>query len=290
MKVAAGWNDYELLDASDGERLERWGEYFLVRPDPQVIFSTSKSNPKWSDADAYHHRSNSGGGHWEFRKTLPKEWVVSWRDCMSLQVTPTAFKHTGVFPEQAVNWDRYIELISSSEQPIEVLNLFGYTGAASIACLIAGANVTHVDASTGMVEQAKRNCVLSGVRERNIRFITEDCRKFVQREIRRSKKYDAVIMDPPTYGRGPGGEIWRIEDDIFSLVSLCKQILAPNPLFFFISSYISVLGPSTMKHILSLVLEDLDGDIGCDEIGIPISNSSLALPAGSTAYFTKKNI
>ena len=283
MRVAEGWRDYQLLDASGGERLERWGEYTLIRPDPQVIWRTERENPVWNRADAVYHRSTSGGGSWEYKKKLPNEWVVNWNDRVRMVVTPTSFKHTGVFPEQAANWAEYIRLIDDANRPISILNLFAYTGGATAACLSAGASVCHVDASRGMVEQAKRNADLSGVRDRPVRFIVDDCKKFVAREIRRGVRYDGIIMDPPSYGRGPSGEIWKIEDEIYSLVLLCADVLSEKPLFFAVNSYTTGLAPAVMKYILSSALKDRFINIRSGEIGIRVVESGLALPAGSTA-------
>ena len=286
MRVAYGWDNYELLDVSDGERLERWGDYTIVRPDPQVIIKTPKINPLWGNADAYYYRSSLGGGHWEYRRRFKDNVTVSWCNSIYLQVVLTAFKHTGVFPEQAVNWQLYIDSITKANRPIEVLNLFGYTGGASVACLKAGAGVTHVDASKGMINQAKINCEISGVRDKPIRFITEDCVKFLQREIRRNKKYDAIIMDPPSFGRGPNGERWKFEEDIYSLTLLCKEVLSDDLLFFVINSYTTSLGPGAMKLMLSSVLKEYEEKVIGEEIGIPISNTNLVIPAGSTTYYT----
>lgn len=285
MRVAYGWDNYELLDVSDGERLERWGDYTIVRPDPQVIIKTPKINPLWGNADAYYYRSSLGGGHWEYRRRFKDNVTVSWCNSIYLQVVLTAFKHTGVFPEQAVNWQLYIDSITKANRPIEVLNLFGYTGGASVACLKAGAGVTHVDASKGMINQAKINCEISGVRDKPIRFITEDCVKFLQREIRRNKKYDAIIMDPPSFGRGPNGERWKFEEDIYSLTLLCKEVLSDDLLFFVINSYTTSLGPGAMKLMLSSVLKEYEEKVIGEEIGIPISNTNLVIPAGSTTYY-----
>ncbi len=285
MRTAFGWKDYELIDASSGERLERWGDYYLVRPDPQVIWDTPKTNPKWKSADAVYHRSSSGGGSWEYKKRLPKEWEANWEDAVKLYVTPTSFKHTGVFPEQAANWKLYRDMIAKANRPISVLNLFGYTGGATVACLSAGASVCHVDASKGMVEQAKRNAALSGVRERPSRYLIDDCQKFVAREARRGVKYDAIIMDPPSYGRGPSGEIWKIEDQIYDLVLLTKEILSERPLFFVINSYSAGLAPAVMGYVLASVLKDFGGSVDSSEIGLKVSDSGLSLPAGSTALF-----
>lgn len=286
MKVVQGWEDYTLLDASDGERLERWGKYTVVRPDPQIIFSTGRNHPDWENADAYYHRSPQGGGRWEFRGRTPDNWTVSWRNRIKLQVLLTSFKHTGVFPEQGVNWERYINLIKGrDEKPAEVLNLFGYTGGASIACLLAGAGVCHVDASKGMVGVARQNCHLSGVDQKPVRFIVDDCRKFIVREIKRNRRYDAIIMDPPSYGRGPSNEMWKLEDDIFNLVRQCRDVLTEDPLFFAINSYTASLSPGVMRLILSLVMQGYSGKVSCDEIGIPVENTELAIPSGSTAIY-----
>jgi len=286
MRTAKGWADYELVDASGKERLERWGEYYLIRPDPQAIWNTEKKNKKWHDADAVYHRSQSGGGSWEYRRKLPNEWKIRWQD-MTMAVTPTAFKHTGVFPEQAANWSLYQQLIKDANRPIRVLNLFGYTGAASVACAKAGASVCHVDASKGMVAQAKRNASLSGSADNPIRYIVDDCEKFVLREQRRGVRYDGIIMDPPSYGRGPSGEIWKIEDGIYDLVLKCAEVLTDNPLFFAINSYTTGLAPSVMSYILSdAVASKYCGRVQCDEIGLTVQSTGFALPCGSTAMFT----
>ncbi len=285
MREARGWSDYELIDASDGNRLERWGGYILVRPDPQVIWNTPKENPKWFKADAVYHRSKTGGGEWETRRKLPAEWQICWDGRMKLYVTPTSFKHTGVFPEQAANWAVYERLIKEADRPIRVLNLFGYTGAATVACLMAGAEVCHVDASKGMVAAAKRNTELNGLGGAKVRYIVDDCVKFVNREIRRGSLYDAVIMDPPSYGRGPSGEMWRLEDNIYSLIETCKAVLSDKPLFFTVNSYTAGLSPSVTRYITASVLKDLNGTVVCDEIGLPVTESGLALPCGNTTMF-----
>ncbi len=286
MRTAQGFKDYELIDASSGSRLERWGDVVLIRPDPQAVWKTEKTNPLWRKADAVYHRSAKGGGFWETKRTLPKEWTFSWEQDVKLFVSPTGFKHTGVFPEQAANWKLYQQLIKKANRPIKVLNLFGYTGGATVACLSAGASVCHVDASKGMVATAKRNVALSGLSESSVRYIVDDCEKFVAREQRRGNKYDAIIMDPPSYGRGPSGEIWKIEDAIYDLVVLCKSVLSDTPLFFTINSYTTGLAPAVMDYILSsCLLGDFKGEVLSDEIGIPVSESGFALPCGSTAIF-----
>ncbi len=286
MRVAHGWSDYELIDASAGRRLERWGEYILVRPDPQVIWRTSESDARWKSADAVYRRSDKGGGAWDYKRTLPNEWKISWGGGFSLFVTPTGFKHTGVFPEQAANWALYRELIESANRPISVLNLFGYTGAATLACLASGARVCHVDASKGMVAQAKRNVELNNLGGDKVRYIVDDCVKFVRREARRGKRYDAIIMDPPSYGRGPGGEMWRMEDDIFDLVCESREILSDEPLFFSLNSYTTGLAPTAAGNVVAAALEGLKPHMNNDEIGLKITSSGLALPCGATSIAT----
>jgi len=281
MREANGWKDYELIDTSSGERLEKWGNYVLVRPDPQVIWETQKNNILWNRADAVYHRSVSGGGSWEYKNNLPNEWIISWKD-LSFYVTPTSFKHTGVFPEQAANWELYMKLIDQAKRPINVLNLFGYTGIATLACLKAGANVCHVDASKGMVTQAKKNAVLSKLDDKNVRWIVDDCKKFVQREYRRSKQYDAIIMDPPSYGRGPSGEIWKLENDLFDFVRECVKILSPDPLFVSINTYTTGVSSSAIGYLLKCLLPEYSSHIHSDEIGLIVSSNGYALPCGNT--------
>lgn len=289
MREAKGWTDYELIDASAGERLERWGRFVLVRPDPQVIWRTPKTDPRWRSADAVYHRASSGGGSWQFNRSLPQEWQIGWQG-LRLYVTPTGFKHTGIFPEQAANWAVYEKLIAEAGRPIKVLNLFGYTGAATLACLRAGASVCHVDASRGMVGQAKRNAELSGLRDKPCRWIVDDCVKFVQREVRRGSLYDAVIMDPPSYGRGPGGEVWKLEQCIYDLVKSCADVLSDNPLFFLINSYTTGLSPSVMGYILgSLLTKRFGGHVYYDEIGLPVRESGMVLPCGATAVWCRED-
>ncbi len=283
MRTAPGWSDYELIDATDRNRLERWGEVILVRPDPQAIWHTPKRNPLWQRADAVYHRAKDGGGRWEIRRRLPREWQIGWNGRMKLWVTPTGFKHTGVFPEQAANWALYQRVIEAAGRPVRVLNLFGYTGAATVACLLAGASVCHVDASKGMVAAAKRNAALNGLADAPVRYIVDDCAKFVAREIRRGNRYDALIMDPPSYGRGPTGEMWRLEDNIYELVSLCRGVLTDRPLFFALNAYTAGLAPSVMQYVVSAALEGL-GSVESGEIGLRVSETGLALPCGATTF------
>ena len=284
MRIADNWQDYELIDTSSGEKLERWGKVRLIRPDPQIIWKTPKGTD-WQKADAHYHRSNKGGGQWETLKKLPESWQVAY-DGLVFKISPTGFKHTGLFPEQAVNWDLFRKLIREAGRPISVLNLFAYTGGATLACLQAGATVCHVDASKGMVQWAKDNAALSGLSDRPVRWIVDDCEKFVQREIRRGHHYDAIIMDPPSYGRGPGGEVWQLEEKIYDLLSLCTGVLSDKPLFFALNSYTTGLSPSVMAHLLGVTLgRQFEGEITADEIGLPESRSGLTLPCGSTALF-----
>ena len=249
MRPADTWKDYELLDATDGNRLERWGETLLVRPDPQVVWKTPQQSPLWARADAVYHRSNQGGGEWEYRRRLPEKWKIpcgEGEDKLTLLVSPTGFKHTGVFPEQAVNWAWYARKIRAAGRPIKVLNLFGYTGGATLACAAAGAAVCHVDASKGIVAWGKDNAAASGLADRPIRWLVDDCAKFVAREKRRGNTYDGIIMDPPSYGRGPGGEIWKLEDCIYDLISQCEEVLSDKPLFFAVNSYTTGISPAFM--------------------------------------------
>ncbi len=281
MWIADGWKDYVILDTSDGEKLELWGKYSLIRPDPQVIWKSNKKNPLWKHADASYRRSHSGGGAWNENK-LPESWTVNYRD-LTFRIKPMGFKHTGLFPEQAANWDWMRELIEKAGRPISVLNLFAYTGGATVACAKAGASVCHVDASKGMVASAKENAKLSGLENAPIRYIVDDCKKFIEREIRRGRKYDAIIMDPPSYGRGPTGEIWKIEESIDAFVDLCSQVLSDEPLFFLLNSYTTGLSASTMKYITGLRLLDKFKGVTCaDELGIPVRDSGFELPCGSS--------
>ena len=286
MWIAEQWRDYELLDCGGGEKLERWGEQYLVRPDPQAIWDSPRKNPAWKRANARYLRSQSGGGHWE-KKTLPESWKIRYRD-LTFQVKPMNFKHTGLFPEQAVNWDFAMEKIRNAGRPIRVLNLFAYTGGATVACAKAGASVCHVDAAKGMVAWARENARLSGLGEAPIRWIVDDCGKFVEREIRRGSKYDAVIMDPPSYGRGPGGEIWKLEDNVYDLITLTEQVLSDDPLFFAINSYTEGLSPAVMEYIVKTTLcPTAGGHTHCDEIGLPVSATGGVVPCGATAIWEK---
>lgn len=283
MRYSKDWIDYELLDCSYGERLERWGDIILIRPDPQAIFKTQRKDPRWKNAHARYVRSKSGGGHWETFKKVPDVWNIKYRD-LTFNLKPMGFKHTGLFPEQAVNWDAMSEIIRSSEKPFKVLNLFAYTGGATLACMNAGAEVTHVDASKGMVAWAKDNAKSSGLAEKPVRWLVDDCKKFVEKEIRRGKKYHGIIMDPPSYGRGPGGEVWKIEDEIFDLVKLCNEILYDDAKFFLINSYTAGLSPAVMEYVLGVtVMKNRSGNIKCDEIGLPVTNTGYVLPCGSSA-------
>lgn len=278
MKVNKEWRDYEIIATDNGEKLERWGEYFLLRPDPQIIWKTNKSLESYKKLNAHYIRESTGGGHWNYIKPLPSEWTVKWRDLKFL-IKPMGFKHTGLFPEQACNWDLMIDLVKKANRPIKVLNLFAYTGGATVALTSAGAEVTHVDSAKGMVERAKQNIKLSGLETRPIRYIVDDCKKFIEREIKRGKFYDAIIMDPPSYGRGPNGELWKIEENLFEFVSLCKKVLSDNPLFVLINSYTTGLQPTVLSNILKLVF----GQDGVDayEVGLN-TNENIVLPCGAS--------
>ncbi len=287
MRFSKDWKDYELLDCSCGERLERWGRVTLIRPDPQVIWQAEKKHPLWRKADAVYHRSNTGGGHWEVRGKVPDRWEIGYKDLV-FNVKTMGFKHTGVFPEQAVNWDYVRTLIEKANRPVRVLNLFSYTGAATVSALRAGAQVVHVDASKGMVQWAKENAQSSGVIDRPVRWIVDDCVKFVQREIRRGNHYDILIMDPPSYGRGPGGEVWKLENEIYSFVELCRGVLSENPIAVLLNSYTTGLSPAVMQYILSSVLSPtFGGHTESDEIGLPVTSSGLVLPCGATAIWKR---
>lgn len=287
MRVASGFADYEIIDTSEGEKLERWGNVTLIRPDPQIIWNTDKKNPLWRKADAHYIRSSKGGGEWEFAKKIPESWRIGYKG-LTFQIKPTGFKHTGLFPEQAVNWDYFDKKIAAANQPIKVLNLFAYTGGATLACSKAGAQVCHVDASKGMVAWARENAKLSGLSDNPIRWIVDDCEKFVAREIKRGNKYDAVIMDPPSYGRGPGGEVWKLEDQIYNMVSQCIEVLSNEPLFFALNSYTTGLSPTVMEYLLGVTIgRRFKGEISCDEIGLPVSDTKFNLPCGSTAIWER---
>lgn len=287
MRFCSSWKDFEVLDASGGEKLERWGNKTLIRPDPQVIWTTPRDK-SWTKADARYIRSASGGGSWEMRSLDKTDWVLPFGE-LRFKISPTGFKHTGLFPEQAVNWELFAELIAKAGRPIRVLNLFAYTGGATLACAAAGAEVCHVDASKGMVAWARENQKLSGLEDKPIRWIVDDCRKFVERELRRGVSYDAVIMDPPSYGRGPGGEVWKLEDSIFELVELTAKVLSDNPLFFAINSYTTGLSPSVMQYILGVTVGVRHrGELSADEIGLPVTRTGMVLPCGTTAIATFK--
>jgi len=281
MWIADQWKDYELLDCGNGEKLERWDKQILVRPDPQAIWDTPHKNPGWKQHGGRYLRSSTGGGHWEKGK-LPEQWLMHYKE-LTFQVKPMNFKHTGLFPEQAVNWDFVMKKIREADRPIRVLNLFAYTGAASVACAAAGAQVCHVDAAKGMVAWAKENARASGLADAPIRWIIDDCAKFVEREIRRGKTYDAIIMDPPSYGRGPSGEVWKLEENLYPFVKLCAQVLSDKPLFVIINSYTTGLAPSVLGYLLhQLVAEKYGGRVEWDELGLPVTETGLALPCGAT--------
>ena len=281
MWVSDGWRDYELIDCGGGEKLERWGKHVLVRPDPQAIWQTPRNNPLWRRPAARYARASTGGGAWE-KKDVPAQWQVRYRE-LTFQVKPMNFKHTGLFPEQAANWDFAMEQIRRAGRPISVLNLFAYTGGATVACAAAGASVCHVDAARGMVSWGRDNARASGLEDAPIRWIVDDCAKFVEREIRRGRRYDAVIMDPPSYGRGPSGEVWKLEDSLWPFVELVAGVLSDEPLFFLINSYTTGLAPSVLTYILeSLITPKYGGRTRSDELGLPVTESGLALPCGAT--------
>lgn len=280
MLLADDWKDYELIDTGDGEKLERWGNYVLRRPDPQIIWPLFEETDAWKKADAHYHRSQSGGGSWDFKRKMPERWTISY-DKLKFYIEPTGFKHTGLFPEQAVNWKWMMEKIRTAGRPIKILNLFAYTGGATVAVASAGAEVCHVDAAKGMVQWAKENVALSGLSDRPVRFITDDVIKFVQRESRRGNKYDGIIMDPPSYGRGPKGEIWKIEDALFGFVNECLDIVSDKPLFFLINSYTTGFSPTVLSNIIKVTMgKKYKGNISSGEVGIPITSSGLVLPCG----------
>lgn len=297
MNIANGWKDYKIIDMASGQKLEKWGNIILARPDPQIIWKEKSYPEKWKNADAVYLRSNKGGGEWQFNKKLPQSWQINYKN-LTFNVKPMGFKHTGIFPEQAVNWDwmidkiqkenvkRNIDLTHKETPKINVLNLFAYTGAATVACLYAGAKVTHVDSSKGMCEWAKENVNSSGLREKPVRFLVDDVVKFVNREIRRGNKYDAIIMDPPSYGRGANGEVWKFEDNIFDLVKLCTQIMSDKPLFFLINSYTTGISAQVLENILRINFEKkYEGSFSHGEIGLPMENSNLVLPCGIYGRF-----
>ncbi len=280
MWIADKWKDYEVLDCSGGEKLERWNNYILLRPDPQVIWNTPKTIKQWEKLNAHYHRSKKGGGEWEFFD-LPQQWTIHYRR-LTFHLKPFSFKHTGLFPEQAVNWDWISEMIKHAGRPVKILNLFAYTGGATIAAAAAGAAVTHVDASKGMVSWAKENAAASGLASAPVRWIVDDCVKFTEREIRRGRTYDAVIMDPPSYGRGPKGEVWKIEDAVYPLIQTCTRVLCEKPLFFLINSYTTGLQPAVLAYMLGCAMKKFGGIVDAQEIGLPVSSSGLILPCGAS--------
>ena len=295
MWIAENWKDYEVLDTSAGEKLERWGDYILVRPDPQVIWNTPHDHPAWKKKNGHYHRSQKGGGEWEFFN-LPNEWSIQYslptlpisNNTLTFHLKPFSFKHTGLFPEQAVNWDWFSELIQKDGRPVKVLNLFAYTGGATISAAKAGASVTHVDASKGMVTWAKENAVASGLADAPIRWLVDDCVKFVEREIRRGNTYDAIIMDPPSYGRGPKGEIWKIEDSIFSFIELTTQILSKDAVFFLVNSYTTGLQPAVLSYMMNTaIVNKFGGNVRAEEIGLPVSGNGLVLPCGASGRWQR---
>lgn len=283
---AADWKDYELLDTSAGERLERWGDVILIRPDPQIIWDTPKKHPLWRQANARYHRSNTGGGQWQNYRPVPPVWKIGYKG-LTFRLKTMGFKHTGIFPEQAVNWDFAMKKIQEVGRPVKILNLFGYTGAATLACMKAGAHVTHVDASKGMVAWAKENAAASGLADRPVRWLVDDCMKFVERELRRGNHYDGIIMDPPSYGRGPKGEIWKIEDAVYPLICQCEKLLSEDPLFFLVNSYTTGLAPAVLTYMISLALRDRGGHAEASEIGLPVASSGLVLPCGASGRWEK---
>ena len=286
MWISNNWQDYEVVDCSKGEKLEKWGEYILVRPDPQVIWNTERKNHLWKKMNAHYHRSERGGGEWEFFD-LPEQWTISYKN-LKFNLKPFSFKHTGLFPEQATNWDWFSEKIKKANRPVKVLNLFAYTGGATLAAAEAGASVTHVDASKAMVAWAKENAKSSGLENAPIRWLVDDCVKFVEREIRRGNKYDGIIMDPPSYGRGPKGEIWKIEDSIYDFIKLCTKILADDAIFFLINSYTTGLAPSVLTYMISTeIVPKFGGHVVSDEVGLPVRDTKLVLPCGASGRWEK---
>lgn len=291
MKLASEWKDYKILDMADGQKLERWGDVVLSRPDPQIIWKSKSFPSEWKEINAEYHRSKTGGGAWEFKKKIPKQWQVKYKNLI-FNIKPMGFKHTGLFPEQAVNWDWMIEKIQKekkNKKEVKVLNLFAYTGGATVACLSAGASVCHVDSSKGMTTWAKENVISSGLQDRHVRFIIDDVVKFVNREIRRGNKYDAIIMDPPSYGRGAKGEVWQFENNIYDLIELCSKVLSDDPLFFLINSYTTGISSQVLENILNIVIsKKYTGEIDAGEIGLPMENSKLILPCGIYGRWEKK--
>lgn len=288
MLLANEWSDYALIDCANGEKLEKWGSFTLVRPDPQIIWPQKQHKAEWEKCDAHYHRSKSGGGSWEYNKKLPDAWQIKYKN-LTFNVKPMGFKHTGIFPEQAVNWDFIDEKVKSANRDIKVLNLFAYTGGATVAAAKAGASVVHVDAAKGMVLWAKENAVSSGLADAPIRYIVDDVIKFVCREIRRGNKYDAIIMDPPTYGRGPNGEVWKFEDELYPLIEKCMSLLSDNPLFMIVNSYTSNVSSTVVKNVLELSAKaKFGGYVTNDEIAIPVKNSGICLPCGAATRWISK--
>ena len=286
MIIANNWKDYEIIDMANGEKLERWKDIILVRPDPQIVWKSKTFPNKWQNANAVYKRSSSGGGAWQYKTKLPSAWQVKYKE-LTFNIKPMGFKHTGLFPEQATNWDWMIEKIKKEKREIKVLNLFAYTGGATVACLYAGASVCHVDSSKGMVTWAKENVTSSGLQQKSVRYIVDDVVKFVNREIRRGNKYDAIIMDPPSYGRGANGEVWKFEENIEDLVQLCTKVLSDAPLFFLINSYTTGISSTVLENILKLnIPKKYNGTIECGEIGLPMTNSKLILPCGIFARWS----
>lgn len=280
MKLSNDWVDYEILDMADGKKLERWGKFILDRPDPQIVWKEKTNKELWNKANAIYHRSKKGGGYWENKTSVPSNWQIRYKD-LTFNIKQMGFKHTGLFPEQAVNWEYMINKIKNSNRKIKVLNLFAYTGGATVACAYAGADVVHVDSSKGMVSWAKENIVSSNLEDRYVRFIVDDCIKFVQREIRRGNKYDVIVMDPPSFGRGANGEVWNIEESLFPLIKLCEEVLSDNPLFFLINSYTTGMSPTVLENILNITINrKYNGRVTSGEVGLPMKSSNLILPCG----------
>ncbi|MCL2578894.1 MAG: class I SAM-dependent methyltransferase [Oscillospiraceae bacterium] len=290
MRIASCWKDFEILDATAGQKLERWADITLIRPDPQVIWNSPQNHRSWKAAHASYHRSNAGGGQWEMHKPVPDQWTVGYRE-LKFIVRPTGFKHTGLFPEQAANWDLLDALLGQTGLGMNVLNMFAYTGGATLACAARGAKVCHLDASKGMVAWASQNAEASGLKAKPIRWMVEDCRKFVAREIRRGQRYDGIIMDPPSYGRGPGGEVWKLEDNIYALLDEAAALLDSDSQFFLLNSYTAGLSPSVMKYLLELlIIPRLGGKVICYELGLPVAATGGVLPCGGSALWLSENI
>ena len=293
MNIANNWNDYKILDMADGQKLEKWGDVILSRPDPQIIWKDKSYPEKWKNINATYHRSKTGGGAWEYKKKMPNQWQIKYKE-LTFNIKPMGFKHTGLFPEQAVNWDWMMDKIKKANRDIKVLNLFAYTGGATVACLSAGASVCHVDSSKGMVAWAKENVVASGLQDRQVRYIVDDVVKFVQREIRRGNKYDAIIMDPPSYGRGANGEVWKFEENLPMLIEICMQVLSDNPLFFLINSYTTGTSSMVLENLLKMNMRKKygkkaqNGIFENGEVGLPMTNSDFILPCGIYSKWVKK--